>query len=268
LGMIGGGVAVSLARSGRVPAVFDLRSDAADKLVGVPPTSQSAADVANVSDVVLVAVVDADQARLVLVGKNGLLSSAHPGMIVVLLSTVAVPTVYELADLCAAAGVALLDCGVTGDKASTNGLVAMVGGPEDVVAAAMPVLEDFAKVVVHCGPLGCGMATKIARNVVTYGSWRAVREASLLVARHGVDLSRFVEVIEESDPEGLSLLRILKFQLARFEGAALNAAGILKLMDKDLAAAQGLASELGLEVPLVDVARNGGSDTLSPEGPS
>jgi len=272
LGMIGGGVAVSLARSGRVPAVFDIRPDAADKLSGVPPTLASAAEVARVSDVVMIAVVDADQARTVLAGEDGLLSSAHPGSIVVLLSTVAVPVVRELAGLCAEAGVALLDCGVTpGDKAAQNGLVAIVGGPDDAVAAAMPVLSDFAKQVIHCGPLGSGMATKIARNVVTYGSWRVVREASLLAATYGVDLDRLVEVIEAADPEGRTLLQMLKLQLVGFDGASMESAGVPTLMDKDLAAAQDLAADLGLRVPLVDVVRSEGSDTLSlamPERPA
>jgi 3-hydroxyisobutyrate dehydrogenase-like beta-hydroxyacid dehydrogenase len=270
--MIGGGVAVSLARSGRTPAVFDIRPDAADKLEGVPPCSPTAGDVARLSDVVMVAVVDADQARSVLAGAGGLLASARPGMIVVLLSTVAVPVVHELAELCAGYDVVLLDCGVTpGDKAAQNGLVAILGGPEDAVAEAMPVLDDFAKVVIHCGPLGSGMATKIARNVVTYGSWRVVREASLLAALQGVDLARLIEVIEESDPEGRTLLQMLKLQLAGFDGAAMEAAGVLTLMDKDLAAAQDLASELGMDVPLVDVARRKATDTLSlsiPKPPS
>jgi 3-hydroxyisobutyrate dehydrogenase-like beta-hydroxyacid dehydrogenase len=42
-------------------------------------------------------------------------------------------------------------------------------------------------------------------------------------------------------------------------------------MDKDLAAAQDLASELGMDVPLVDVARRKATDTLSlsiPKPPS
>ena len=62
LGIIGGGVAVSLVRSGQVPAVFDVREDASNALTGVPPQSTSPVDVARVSDVVLVAVVTAGRA--------------------------------------------------------------------------------------------------------------------------------------------------------------------------------------------------------------
>jgi hypothetical protein len=45
LGVIGSGVAVSLARRGRLPAVYDIRPDAADDLAGVPRPLGSPAEV-------------------------------------------------------------------------------------------------------------------------------------------------------------------------------------------------------------------------------
>ncbi|MCW2898581.1 MAG: hypothetical protein JWO67_846 [Streptosporangiaceae bacterium] len=264
LGMIGGGVAVSLARRGRVPVVYDIRPDAANKLAGVPAPVGSPAEVARVSDVVLLAVVDAGQARTVLSGDHGVLSGAHPGLIVVLLSTVAVPVVHELAETCAKAGVSLLDCGVTpGDKAADNGLVAILGGDAETVDRAMPVLDDFAKKVVHCGPLGAGMATKIARNVITYGSWRTVREAAALAEAAGVDPAKLITVIEEADPDGTTLLLWQRNRIAGRDEARAMVPQVERLMDKDLAAAQELASHVGVPVPLVDVTRANGAETLA-----
>jgi 3-hydroxyisobutyrate dehydrogenase-like beta-hydroxyacid dehydrogenase len=264
LGMIGGGVAVSLARRGRVPAVYDVRPDAADELTGVPAPLGSPAEVASASDVVLVAVVDADQARMVLCGPGGVLSAAHPGLTVVLLSTVAVPVVHELAAVCGDHGVALLDCGVTpGDKAADNGLVAILGGDESTVESAMPVLADFAKEVVHCGPLGAGMATKIARNVITYGTWRAVYEASTLAEAVGVDPAKLITVIEEADPEGATLFSWQRMRLAGEEKTRALVPQVERLLDKDLAAAQELAGTLAVPVPLVEVTRAHGPETLA-----
>jgi 3-hydroxyisobutyrate dehydrogenase-like beta-hydroxyacid dehydrogenase len=211
LGMIGGGVAVSLAGRGRVPAVYDLRGDAAGELAGVPDVLPSPAEVARGSDVVLIAVVDAVQVREVLSGPDGVLAGAHPGLIVVVLSTVAVPDIHEFAGACAEVGVALLDCGVTpGDQAAHNGMVAMVGGDDSTVHRAMPVLSDFAKRVVHCGPLGAGMATKIARNVITFGSWRAAHEAAELARTAGVAPQTLIDVVEEADPHGATLFQWLR----------------------------------------------------------
>jgi 3-hydroxyisobutyrate dehydrogenase-like beta-hydroxyacid dehydrogenase len=261
LGMIGGGVAVSLARSGQTPAVYDIRSDAADGLPGVAAPATSPAQVARDSDVVLLAVVDADQARQVLCGDDGVLSAAHPGLIVVLLCTVAVPVVHELARECAERDVALLDCGVT--QAAPHGLVAMVGGNDDTVAAAMPVLLDFAKDVVHCGPLGAGMATKIARNVITYGTWRAVHEAAALVESAGVDPHHLITVVEDADPGGATLFSWLRNQLSAEEDTRAMVPQVRRLMDKDLAAAQALAARSEIPVPLVDAARANGAETLA-----
>lgn len=263
LGMIGGGVAVSLARSGRVPVVHDVRPDAAADLAGVPDPLGSPAEVATVSDVVMVAVVDADQAREVIGGEDGLLRAARPGLTIVLLATVALPVVHELAALCAEQGVGFLDCGVTpGDKAAENGMVAILGGEQRTVDSARPVLDDWAKKVVHCGPPGAGMATKIARNVVTYGSWRTVAEASALARAAGVDPACLAEVIEAADPEGRTLLQLLRMQDA--DGVLHEAVGrqIEPLMTKDLDAARDLAAALGVRTPLVEAVRTQARRTL------
>jgi 3-hydroxyisobutyrate dehydrogenase-like beta-hydroxyacid dehydrogenase len=261
LGMIGGDAAVTLARSGRIPVVYDIRPDAADTLPGVPAPVESPAQVARDSDVVLVAVVDADQARQVLCADDGVLSAAHPGLIVVLLSTVAVPVVYELAQKCAEKDVALLDCGVT--QAVPHGLVAILGGDAATVADAMPVLSDFANDVVHCGPLGAGMATKIARNIITYGTWRAVHEAATLVESAGVDPRKLITVVEDADPNGTTLFSWLRNRLGGEDEIRTMVPQVLRLMDKDLAAAQELAARSDIPVPLVDAARANGAETLS-----
>ncbi len=256
LGMIGGGVAVSLARSGRpAAAVFDVRPQAADGLEGVPACAASPADVAAACDVVLVAVVDADQAREVLTGDDGLLVASHAGQTVVLLSTVGLSAVRELAALCAERAVVLLDAGVTnGPEAATNGLVTMVGGPQEAVAEAMPVLEAFSKAVVHCGPLGAGMTTKLARNAITYSTWAAVREATSLAAAGGVRPATLLHVLEKADATVSPLLH-LQLKAADYTIAEDQQAWASGLADKDLAAAQELAGELGLALPIVDQVR-------------
>jgi 3-hydroxyisobutyrate dehydrogenase-like beta-hydroxyacid dehydrogenase len=255
-----GVIGLGLVRNGRIPSSYDIRRDAAENLPGVPAPAASPAEVARDSDVVLIAVVSADQARGVLLADDGVLAAAHPGLIVVLLSTVAVPVVYELAAKCAERGVALLDCGVT--QAKPEGLVAMLGGDDATVANAMPVLADFSTVV-HCGPLGAGMATKIARNVITYGTWRAVHEAATLVESAGVDPEKLITAIETADPAGTTLFSWLRNQLSAEEGIRAKVPQVRLLMDKDLAAAQELAARSDIPVPLVDAARANGAETLA-----
>ncbi|MDB5279628.1 MAG: hypothetical protein JWR61_4583 [Ferruginibacter sp.] len=266
LGMIGGGVAISLVRRGRIPAVYDIRPDAADSMPGVPHPLRSPAEVAKSSDVVMVAVVNAAQALDVICGPDGLLEGAHCNLIIVLLSTVALSVMHKLAEFCSIANVSFLDCGVTpGNKAAENGMVAIVGGDDDVVERARPVLEDWAKKVVHCGPVGAGMATKIARNVVTFGSWYTMAEAGMLAEAAGVKPEKLLEVIETADPGGTTLLQLFRKRDANGNLPKKVVQVIEPLMMKDLEAAQDLAGTLGIDVPLVDVALTHADQTLGIE---
>jgi 3-hydroxyisobutyrate dehydrogenase-like beta-hydroxyacid dehydrogenase len=256
LGFIGGGVAVSLVRSGQIPAVFDVRHNASDALAGVPAQLNSPVQVARVSDVVLIAVVNAEQAESVLIGENGLLTEPNPGLVVVLLSTVSLDVVRHLAEICSDRGAVLLDAGVSGGAtAYDNGLTVMIGGSDDDVERALPVLNGFAKAVVHCGPVGAGMVAKLAKNVVTYSSWAVVREAALLAIAGGVSLGRFLEVLDHGADIGTDPLVWLRIKQA---GATMPE-GVLapfeRIAEKDLDAIQQLAVGLAADVPITTVVR-------------
>lgn len=251
LGEIGGGIAISMARRGRELAVYDVRPDAAAGLDGVPTPLRSVADVARICDVVLIAVVNAEQARDVLVGSGGLLAAARPGTIVALLSTVSIEAIDEFSGLCADAGATLLDCGVTnGDKAAEHGIVAMVGGTDGTFAMARPVLDDFAKTIVHCGPVGSGMTAKIARNLIQYGCWAVVGEAANLAAAKGVSLHTLLSVLRSADVDGGQVLRLLEVRAAGVAVPGDYADRAAALAHKDLDAAALLGANLGVDVPL------------------
>ena len=204
----------------------------------------------------LISVFDAKRAMSVLTAAEGVLAAARDGLIVVVLSTVTIRELRELDTVCAQAGVTLLDAGVSdGSEAARNGLVVMVGGPDEAVARALPVLEGFGKKVVHCGPLGAGMAAKLARNALTYTGWAAAREAATIAKAGGVPLDRLFAVLEagvggSNDPISW-LRRAVEGQPVTPEHADF----IDALAQKDLAAAQELAGEADVEVPLANVAR-------------
>jgi 3-hydroxyisobutyrate dehydrogenase-like beta-hydroxyacid dehydrogenase len=136
----------------------------------------------------------------------------------------------------------------------------MVGGADDAVEAARPVLEVFSSLVVRMGPVGAGMRAKLARQVVQFGSWLAAYEAQRLAEAGGVDLARLAEVIRASDARiGGTTALMFRKTVAPFTsdddpglvGAMRNAAALAR---KDLQAAGALAAELGVEVPLVELA--------------
>ena len=141
-----------------------------------------------------------------------------------------------------------------GTVAAKNGLVTMVGGPDEAVQRALPTLQAFSKHVVHCGALGAGMATKLARNLVTYAMWAAMREATSLAAAAGVEPARLLEVMQTADDSVKPTLH-LELMVADYKIADEQASWAVGLADKDLDAAQELAAEVGVEVPITDVVR-------------
>ena len=269
LGMIGGGIAQCYARNDWPLSVYDIRPDAAAELPEVPPVLESPTEVARRSDVIIVAVVDADQVRTVLNGPAGVFAGAQPGAVILIVSTIAVSVVREIADAAKNHGVHLIDAGVSsGEKTESRGLVVLAGGDEAVVDSIRPTLAVFSPLVQYMGPIGAGMATKIARNIITYGVWRVVYEAGLLAETAGVDLAKLVEAVRASDPQGhlatLFLQRrgtvapINPENVAEFQQAAY----ISKLMRKDLEAALELADELGIDLSVVPIALAGAEKVL------
>jgi 3-hydroxyisobutyrate dehydrogenase len=230
-------------------------SDAAEKLEGVPALSASPAEVARVADVIFIAVVDADQARQVLSGPGGVLEQARPGLEIVLQSTVSLPDLQALTELCARNGVNLVDCGVTrASVKAQGGLACFVGADAEHMARIRPILEGFSKCIAHMGGPGAGMAAKIARNMLVYGAWRVGYEAALVGKAAGVDLEMLQDVIVGSIGDG-ALFWFTRADPPSDPAEAAQRRAVEHLLDKDLAAALELGDRYGLDLPVTTLTR-------------
>lgn len=263
LGMIGGGIAESLLTSGYLPAVYDVRRESMEPFAGRARLASSAKEVAALSEVVMICVVNAAQAESVLTGGDGVLSAGKRGLIVCLVSTVSRRDVLRLGALCEEAGASLIDCGVSpGYLAARNGMIAMAGGGDEALERAESVLSGWSKEVIRCGGAGAGMAVKLARNVFTFGCWRVAKEAQHLVEASGGDPHKLLRAIEASDPEGE--LPLDKLRRAGKDGKIPPevAEKNYPLMVKDLDAALDLAEETDVSMPAALAAREFAEDTL------
>lgn len=266
LGAIGGSVVRMLDRRGRQVTAYDVHADAITAVPAQP--ADSPADIARASDVVVIAVVTADQVRDAMFGPDGIMTAARRGLVVVILSTIDVASVRDIARRAAEHEVHVLDCGVTmGERAAARGLVGFLGGPDDVVARTLPVLESFGERIVHCGPLGAGMTAKIARNVITYGTWTVVDDAVRLAEAGGVDPRALLEAIHTSDPDGSTSFRWLRMQLDGVDIDEARADRVTGLLLKDMAAAVDLADRHDRPSDLLALVADRGRATLAPGRP-
>jgi 3-hydroxyisobutyrate dehydrogenase-like beta-hydroxyacid dehydrogenase len=257
LGAMGRAVATCLIRAGRPLAVYDVRAEAAVALPTGTIVALAPSEVSAACDVVLIVVVDEAQVRDALWGPGGLMESARESLSVLVLSTIGVPALLDIAERARRSGVTLLDCGVTGgDVAATEGVVSMVGGDEVALRRIRPVLDDFSSRVFHMGPLGAGMSTKLIRNLISYCTWHVVYEAGVLAERSDVDLAMLSDVIESSfRSSGLTFL-LRRGTMAPMDPAdpGFDAAqyhrmtATVGLLHKDLEAAQDLAEARGVDL--------------------
>jgi 3-hydroxyisobutyrate dehydrogenase-like beta-hydroxyacid dehydrogenase len=157
--------------------------------------------------------------------------------------------------------VTIVDCGVSGgpSAAASGELVCMVGGSAEDVERVRPILEPISCLVLHMGPHGAGLSAKLARNLVTYGSWLAAFEAQQLAEAAGIDLLKLGQAIMESDKR-IGGAATLMFRTTAAPWPADTDAGMVGAMraasllaHKDLAAALALGQEVGVTLPLAEL---------------
>ena len=261
LGDIGGGLASSLLAAGVPVSVCDLRDEATAPFREGGHVAATPAALAARSDVVLVAVFNDAQVRGVLQGPEGVFAGATPGTAVVVVSTIPSGTVLELRAEAAPLGVTVVDCGVSGgpDAAASGELVCMIGGSAEEVDQVRPVLDAISCLVLHMGPPGAGLAAKLARNLITYGSWLAAFEAQELAEAAGIDLLKLAEAARESDKRIGGATRLM-FRTTTAPWPGDTDAGLLGAMragseitHKDLASILALGAELGVALLLAEL---------------
>ena len=123
-----------------------------------------------------------------MLGPEGVLASARPGTLLVDMSTIAPALARQLAEAAASRRVAFLDAPVSGGEvgAEAGSLVIMVGGEEEVLERARPVLAAVGSQVVHVGPHGAGQIVKACNQVVVALTYAAVSEALVLGSKSGI----------------------------------------------------------------------------------
>jgi len=114
---------------------------------------------------------DSPDVEAVLLGQDGVLAAAPAGCLVIDMGTIAPATARTVADRAVEAGRRMLDAPVGGGEqgALDATLSIMVGGDAEAFDAALPVLRDLGKTIVHVGPAGAGQTVKAANQLIVAG---------------------------------------------------------------------------------------------------
>ncbi|AFM15796.1 3-hydroxyisobutyrate dehydrogenase [Mycolicibacterium chubuense NBB4] len=195
LGNMGGPMAANLVTAGHTVHGFDpvpaLQEAAAAK--GAQIFDTGAAAVAD-ADVIITSLPNGD---IVKACYAEVLPAAKPGALLIDTSTISVDDARTIHAQAVEKGLAQIDAPVSGGiKGATAGTLAfMVGGEDEAVERARPVLEPMAGKIIHCGASGAGQAAKLCNNMVLAVQQIAIGEAFVLAEKLGLPAQSLFDVI-------------------------------------------------------------------------
>ncbi|MBU8816550.1 3-hydroxyisobutyrate dehydrogenase [Mycolicibacterium goodii] len=195
LGHMGGPMAANLAAAGHtvrgfdpVPALAEAAEAKGIKAFG------TGAEAVSEAEVVITSLPNGD---IVKSCYAEVLPAAPTGTLFIDTSTISVDDARTVHTQALEKGHAQLDAPVSGGvKGATAGTLAfMVGGEDDAVERARPILDPMAGKIIHCGGSGTGQAAKLCNNMVLAVQQIAIGEAFVLAEKLGLSAQSLFDVI-------------------------------------------------------------------------
>ena len=276
LGVMGGPMAGHLARAGHTLTVWNRSAERAanwkqawDEEGLALAFAETPAKAAAAADIVFVCVGNDQDVDEVIKGDSGVLSGLATGALLVDHTTTSAIMARALGDACQERSIDFVDAPVSGGQAGAeNGQLAiMCGGSKEAMTRAEPVMQAYAKAVIHVGPVGAGQTAKMANQMCIAGVLGGLSEAIRLAQGAGLDLDKTYEAISGGAAQSWQMDN--RWQTMTSDTFDFGFA--IDWMRKDLGYALDEAKRLGLSSPIsalvdqfyadVQAAGRGRSDT-------
>ncbi len=146
---------------------------------------------------VMACVGNDDDLRSVVLEEDGAFAGMSSGSVFVDHTTASAEVARELAATGAQQGVGFVDAPVSGGQAGAeNGQLAiMCGGPLIEFERAEPVMDSYAKAIVHLGDTGAGQLTKMVNQICIAGIVQGISEGLFFAMEAGLDAKKVAELI-------------------------------------------------------------------------
>ena len=249
LGIMGKPMAKNLLKAGYDLTVFDINQEAVNEVVAAGGVAaKTAKDVAAQSEAVITMLPNSPHVKTAVLGENGVLEGAKPGLILIDMSSIAPLAAQEVAAAVAKQGVEMLDAPVSGGepKAIDGSLSIMVGGKQEIFDRCVELLSKMGKSVVRCGDIGAGNTTKLANQIIVALNIAALSEALVLATKAGVD----PELVFNAIRGGLAGSTVMEAKAPMILAGNFKPGFKIDLHIKDLANAIETGHEVGVPLPL------------------
>lgn len=224
-------------------------------------------ELATASDVVITCLPGVDVVESALFDDNGI-AHAPAGRLIVDCTTSLPDASRDFAQRLREHGHLFIDAPVTGGPAEAlaGKLIALVGGEQEVVERARPVLSAFCAEIQVFGGVGCGHAAKLINNGIGFGILGVVSEAIATAMKQDVDMRALLSIIDRSGGQNRVLQGLAPWIL---HGDSQRIQVNVSTACKDVAYYMRLAKQSGTEGPVLDAVlselRDAIDDGLGPE---
>lgn len=222
LGVMGQPMAVNLARAGHSLVVWNRSAGKTGSLRAAGATvAESPAEVFRRARITILMMVDSNSTDIVLERGTPAFGDNVSGRIIVSMGTNSAEYSRKLEADISAAGGHYVEAPVSGSRkpAETGELVAMLAGEAGAVAEVLPLLRPMCKETVVCGQVPSALLMKLSVNLFLITMVTGLAEAFHFAERHGLDLDRFVDVLD-AGPMASAVSRIKLDKLLRGDFAA------------------------------------------------
>ncbi len=255
LGSMGSGIASRILAAGFPLTVWNrTRGKAEALLAGGARWADSPAMAAADADIVISVVVNESASRAVWAGETGALAAMKPGGLLIECSTLTVAWVQELHELARARQVGFADAPMTGNQqlAQSGALTLFVGADEAVLERARPVLNAFARTILHFGPPATATTYKLINNMMAAVHLAALGEGIAMAERAGLNMDAVAQAVSTGNTSST----VVKNNVAAIIARTFNDVRFpLRAMHKDLTYALQAGATFGAVLPTVAVVR-------------
>ena len=197
---MGAPMAGRLSDAGHDLVVWSRTRAHAEALADRAEVARSPAEAGSKAEVAITMLTDGAALEEVVLGRNGLAGGLGSGGLLIDMSTTGPAPARKVAKALEEQGIDLVDAPVAGSvgPATEGTLALMVGGSDEAVSRARPLLETLGdpERTWHVGPVGAGQAAKLMLNLVLGGVTVAVAEGFMLGRLLGLSPDTALDVLE------------------------------------------------------------------------
>jgi 2-hydroxymethylglutarate dehydrogenase len=249
LGLMGTPISTSLLKAGYHVKGFDVIRKQMSALVpfGLKPATSPKKAVKG-ADLVILSLPNWNAVLEVVEGKQGFVSSAPSGLIVLDTSTSPPWESKALGEKLARKGIEWMDVPISGSSAQARmgNMVFMAGGKRSVFERVKPVLDRIGKKTVYTGNMGDGATLKLVINHTLYLNQAAAIEGLVLGMKAGLSPDVLFDVITSGAASSDLLISRGRDML----NGIFSPKGPVGIANKDLALSLETAKRLGVVLPV------------------